>query len=186
VSELYNPHYLFLETAAQAIHHIDKDYFQLYLRRLDDDRQVLLRNAFDPEKLYLKKFDKINFLKSLPILKEVFYEELLQLEPFFELRQYQEDDIVFNLEGYVDHFLIIYSGSVNILEENSLLNNYTTGDFINLNNLNIHTKNVYLKFTEQTILFKVFGDLLEDILYKSRFNNVPGRVENVHQKFLVS
>ncbi|CAN5548592.1 hypothetical protein BH23BAC1_BH23BAC1_11770 [soil metagenome] len=162
IAQLFNPELLIKESAAHALHHINKIEYHRHTQRLKPEEKIYLENIIgitddDDENIKLLRFEKIIFLKGLSILKNISGAVLNDLLDFVDIVQFMEGDEVHVNGNEADSYCyLIYKGSVHIFKEG---NYYTTlkekaiiGDLIFFQE---DQKNEKLIVAEKTYLFRI-------------------------------
>ena len=170
IANLFNPDQMIREMAAWALHEIDSQGYKEHVRRLNehvrkDLDELILKSDLRTAGWRSMKFEKVMFLKQIPVFDSVFGLVVSGVVDIIEEVLLKEGESLSVDEHYNDNFYIVYRGSVNIYENGTIKGGTVEGEFIG----ELMTSQRYLKSNlivavSETILFKVKKDDFYELL----------------------
>ncbi|UII24076.1 HEAT repeat domain-containing protein [Fulvivirga ligni] len=170
IANIFNPDSLIREIAAWALFEIDPTLYVNNVKRLDKnikrdlDELVLSYNKKKRGWRSLK-FEKIIFLKNIPVFKGVYGLTIAGVVDVIEEILLPEGETLAVDETYNDNFYIVYSGSINVYEDGKVKGDTKTGEFIG--ELITSSKNIsshLIIAVRDTVLFRIKKDNFYELL----------------------
>ncbi|MEQ8924437.1 MAG: cyclic nucleotide-binding domain-containing protein, partial [Fulvivirga sp.] len=168
IANLFNPDELIREMAAWALHKIDKSAYNENVKRLGYNvkrelDQVIANNEDELSKSL--RFEKVLFLKGIPVFKNIFGLVLADLIDITDEVAIGEGETLSVDDHYNDNFYIVYKGKINLYENSNVKAEVNVGEFLGeMINTENHLKSNLILALEDTVLLKIKKDGFYDLL----------------------
>jgi len=188
-TEFLNENRLMQETAAICIYQNLPEFYSIYLARLDNDKAVkldfIVRSNVDyvnEQKLRtdnLLLYDKIQFLSSIPYLKELTTNEITTFESFFKPVVLEEGNHQISLNNEDEAgFWIIESGNANFSNNGIDFKAYEKRDIIDVMPSSAQSGHVYFNLQEPARFLVIEKIVLLNIL-KNSYNIIFDNIQEI-------
>ncbi|UII25234.1 cyclic nucleotide-binding domain-containing protein [Fulvivirga maritima] len=170
IANLFNPDGLIREIAAWSLYEIDPALYIDNVKRIGKTKQreldeLILMSTSSRRSWRSLKFEKIIFLRNIPVFKGIFGLTIAGVADAIEEMQLIEGEPLKVDELYNDNFYIVYSGTINIYEDGKLKEEVKTGEFIGeLITRYKGVGNTYMRAEKDTVLFKIKKDNFYELL----------------------
>ncbi len=188
-TEFLNENKLMQETAAICIYNNLPEFYSIYLNRLESDNATKLdfkvrantsnKMGLDLRIDNLLLYDKIQFLSSIPYLKELNINELTTFEPFFKpiVLEAGNHEIELNHEEQIG-FWIIESGRAKYSSNGISFNVFNKRDIIEVLPSSAQAGKVYFELKEAARFLIIEKIVLLNIL-KNSYNTIFTKISEI-------
>ncbi|MBL0767166.1 hypothetical protein [Marivirga atlantica] len=188
-TEFLNENRLMQETAALCIYQNLPEFYSIYLNRLENDKAVkldfIVRSNIeysDDQKLRtdnLLLYDKIQFLSSIPYLKELTTNEINTFESFFKPVVLEEGNHQISLNNEDDAgFWIIESGNANFSNNGLDFKAFEKRDIIDVMPSSAQSGHVYFNLDRPARFLVIEKIVLLNIL-KNSYNIIFDNIQEI-------
>lgn len=167
IAQMFNPDRLIQEVAAWALSEIDRSEYETNSLRLGElTKRRLDKAIFSTQNSgHLKQFDKVLFLKSIDVFKDIPGLTLSFLADITEEEVLTESDVKAVDEKVNNHFYIILSGQVDCYAKGDYHRSYVKGEFIGEMLTEPGFANSFLlKVKRRAVLLKINKDQFYELL----------------------
>ena len=165
IAHLFNPDPLLNEIAAWSIYHINQEAYHINSVRIDTDVKRKLDEVILSGRDELLKFNKIRFLKGLPMFRGIQGLILSELADFSDYIFLSAGNSIVLSKKNNYNFYLVYKGTATIIKDKGNTAILKEGDFLG----EIFTRqgimgNVFIKAESDVVLLKFYKDTFYDYL----------------------